>query len=535
VPGVTLLAMARIRFLLATALLGLPLVAGSSPPAAAAATCSIQQVTVTTGGDSSGNFANFRPAISGDGRVIAFTSDRNQGEDNADANHEIVRWVRSSGSFRQITDTTGGTGFANSSASIDDDGNRIAFVTNRNLDGTNPQLNREVYVWTGGRITSLDPVTSFTTASSGGPSIDAAGNRIALVSDSIATGTNQDANDEIWVADLGNDTLTQMTQTTGTGNSSPELSATGKQVVFVSENEIAGTNGDHSLEVFRHDLVSNTTRAVTDALEPASSGGASISANGRRIAFPSNASFAGRNADGSEELHLAEVSAGTVTALTSTDPDTDVGGVAINDAGTRVAFESTSALRGPNTDEGYELYLRDFGPTGVRLTRVTDSPASSGEADVDRSGRRVVFTSRGDFTGQNADGNREIFLATCSLPPTPAICDGQLVTVDRNRNEAPTAAADVIRGRPGADVVSGKGGVDRFCGGGGPDTFNGGPGDDRAFGQAGNDRLRGDGGNDRLDGSTGADVLNGGGGVDTCRGGPQTDTSTACETRAGIP
>jgi hypothetical protein len=262
-----------------------------------------------------------------------------------------------------------------------------------------------------------------------------------------------------------------------------------------------------------------------------------MNGNGRRIAIGSTAPFAGRNPDGSDELALLETTAGTTTPLTKGPGGTfGVGAMAINGAGTRVAFETDADLLGDNTDGGFEIYLRDFGATGVRLTQVTEfAVEGAGEVDMDASGQRLVFTSKGNPTGDNDDGNREIFLALCSAPPAPALCDGQLVTVDRGRNEQPTTAADVIRGTNGPDTVGGRQGNDRFCGRNGNDTFNGGAGNDRGFGQDGNDRVRGDGGNDLVDGSTGADALNGGSGGDTCRGGPGTDTATACESRVGIP
>jgi len=197
----------------------------------------------------------------------------------------------------------------------------------------------------------------------------------------------------------------------------------------------------------------------------------------------------------------------------------------MNAAGTRVVFESDEDYVGEN-EGGFEVYLRDFGVSGERITQVTDSTAGAGEVDIDRSGRHVVFSSRGNPTGGNADGGREIFLATCSAPPPPAQCDGQLVTVSRARGETPTIGHDVIRGTNGADTVNAKAGHDRFCGLNGADTFNGANGNDRAFGGGGNDRLRGDAGND---------LLNGGPGSDTCNGGPGADSAPQCEVRQSIP
>lgn len=511
------------------------LVLATPDPAAAVATCSISQITDTTAG---GTFVNSDPAISGDGSTLVFESDRNLTGNNADGNQEIFRYVVATDTHQQITVTTGGT-VANRDPAINGDGTDIAFVSDRNLSASNPDLNREIYRWIGGgMITGISAVTVTTGAvSSKQPTINAAGDRIAFVSDANIGAGNADGNNEVFTFNTGGATTTQVTNTTGGDNYEPSLDGLGTHLAFGSDRALAGTNADLSPEVFLRDITAGTTRALTATADPDASYSPAVNGNGRRIAFSSNGSFAGRNGDGSEEIFLRETTAGTTTALTS-GPGGTFGASApvINGPGTRVAWEDDADLVGDNGDGLYEIYLRDFNAAGVRITQVTDSAVDgSGEPDISSSGTRVVFGSRADHTGDNADGNREIFLATCSAPPAPAQCEGQLVTVNRARNEATTAANDVIRGKVGNDSVNAQGGNDRFCGLTGDDTFNGGTGDDRALGGNGNDRLRGDAGNDRLVGEGGNDTLNGGGGPDTCIGGPGSDTAALCTVRQGIP
>ncbi len=83
-----------------TRLAGLTLVATAAvvvpgtSPSSAATTCTIDQVTESTG---DGNWANLSPAISRDGAYIVFSSSRDYTGNNADANNEIVRYEVATG------------------------------------------------------------------------------------------------------------------------------------------------------------------------------------------------------------------------------------------------------------------------------------------------------------------------------------------------------------------------------------------------------------------------------------------------------
>ena len=132
-------------------------------------------------------------------------------------------------------------------------------------------------------------------------------------------------------------------------------------------------------------------------------------------------------------------------------------------------------------------------------------------------------------------------------------CAGREVTVDVALGSRPTAADDVILGRPTADTIRAGAGNDIVCAQGGPDAVYGGPGsdvldlgpgDDDASAEGGNDRvIGGDGadliflgdGSDRGFGDAGADVLSGGAGTDVCHGGLGRDSASSCETISGVP
>jgi Tol biopolymer transport system component len=106
-------------------------------------TSGIAQVTNTTG--EAGIFPNFAASISGDGTRLTFLSNRDLTGGNADGNDEIIIYDTQAGSFTQVTDTTGEF---NGTPSITGDGSRIAFVSNQDLTGGNPDLNVEIFLGT---------------------------------------------------------------------------------------------------------------------------------------------------------------------------------------------------------------------------------------------------------------------------------------------------------------------------------------------------------------------------------------------------
>ncbi|MBZ0159098.1 MAG: hypothetical protein K8G79_02970, partial [bacterium] len=84
--------------------------------------------------------------------------------------------------------------------SINADGTRIAFLSNSDLTGGNPDGSNEIFLWTQG--SGLTQITSSTSGVSSNPSINADGTRIAFQSLSDLTGGNPDGNWEIFLAEI---------------------------------------------------------------------------------------------------------------------------------------------------------------------------------------------------------------------------------------------------------------------------------------------------------------------------------------------
>ena len=121
------------------------LLTGFAPPPAWAQTFTHTQITNSTTGN------NFEPSINADGTRIAFYSNRDLtpgSPGNADGNYEIFLYTQGSG-LTQLTNTTGGfTG----EPSINADGTRIAFISSSDLTGSNPDGNREIFLASGRRV-----------------------------------------------------------------------------------------------------------------------------------------------------------------------------------------------------------------------------------------------------------------------------------------------------------------------------------------------------------------------------------------------
>jgi Tol biopolymer transport system component len=520
------------------ALVPVVLVAGgigvwSSPPMVGAATsCTITQITKT---GSTSNFANADPVISADGTKIAFESSQNLAGSNFDGNQEIVLYDIVEDEFTRVSSTTGGF-YANRSPAINATGSRIAWSTDRSMAGGNADQNREIALWArlgnGGTIQYV--TNTVTPVSNVDPSIDDVGDDI------VYTG-GVSSEFEVFHFDTFSSFTTQITNTTGEPNYpgesiQPHINGRGVSVAFTATGRVGQLNDNGGSDILVASLGDWSISAITNKSSSVESSGPAMSDDGQRVAFISDGPFPGLNRDKEEQAFHTQLPRGAMTQLTQgSSGQFGIGGVSITATGTRVVFDSDGDHVGTNPDGSAEIFVHDVAGPGTTVTQVTNAAVGSGEVDIDASGTRIVFSSRADHTGDNPDGGREIFLATCEPPPKPRRCFGMLVTVDIGKGQRPTSASDVILGTPGDDTVNALNGDDVFCGLGGDDVFEGGVGNDWANGGRGRDTLSGGKGNDRLLGGRGADVLNGMGGRDNCLGGPGKDSATTCENVTGVP
>lgn len=521
------------RVLLAGALLFGPQLTQAAVPLASSGTCMLTQIT------SSPSARSILPSINADGTRIAFESRANLTGNNVDGNSEIFFVDATTNMLTQVTNTVRPVGIKvgnSGEASINADGTRIAFSSDADPTGGNADGNVEIYLFDS-VASGLTQVTDSTGPDDSlRPSISDDGTRIAFISANDLTGDNADGGFELFLFNGSTSAISQLTDSplSATYNS-PSTNANGTRIAFSSYSDLTGNNADGSSEIFLFDTNTSDLNQITD-LNDSHASGPRINDDGTRIAFVSSANITGDNPGGDLQVLLFDTGSNTFTQIT----DSGLGGrerlsgsfdASINSNGDRVAFRSDRDLAGGNADGNWEIML--FDASIDTFTQVTDSRrlgATFGPS-INANGTRVAFNSRADLTGNNPDGNPEIFRADCGLPGGPVMCGGFEATM------VGTAANNTLNGTPFADVIQGGGGNDVIRGLGGNDVICGSVGNDRVFGNDGRDLLFGGVGNDQLSGGSGKDALGGGGNVDRCDGGAPAsgDTANNCEQTVNVP
>lgn len=363
----------------------------------------IEQITQTTGE------RTVFPEISDNGNSIVFESMEDLTGQNADGNEEIFLYESLSGVLTQITQTTvnsDGSKHRNTFASVNGDGTRIAFGSTADFIGLNPDGSTEIFLFD---ITTamFTQITRTPMGGSKNPSISADGTRVAFVAGADLTGDNPDWNEEIFLFDSTTGTLTQVTATSdpGTFSRTPEISSDGSHIVFATTGNVAGMNPDGSRDIFMFDGTLHPP--ISSASPDVFFRNPSISADGSRIAIRQTSTFGGQP----HELILVLDDEGSLFVIVAEAPGERVNLPSISADGNWVAFGSPLDPLGSNSDGNMELFLFDL--TLSTYTQVTDSTqGASFTPSISAEGTRIAFASTADLTGQNPDGNIEIFLAT---------------------------------------------------------------------------------------------------------------------------
>ena len=155
------------------------------------------------------------------------------------------------------------------------DGGSIAFQSNADLTGANPDGGVEIFLWDGSITTQVTDSSSPVPASVV-PSLD--GGEIAWYSNADLTGGNPDNNYEIFLYD---GTITQVTTSAGATSTRPSLS--GGAIAFSSNANFTGGNPDGTYEIYYFDgasLQQVTSQPVGGAIE--------ASLDGMNLAYAAN-------------------------------------------------------------------------------------------------------------------------------------------------------------------------------------------------------------------------------------------------------
>ena len=260
------------------------------------------RVSVASDGTQANNLSQ-RPAISADGRYVAFSSDANNlvaGDTNGC--DDVFVHDRATGATTRVNVATGGTqanencfgGLLNLEVAISADGRYVAFdSTAGNLVAGGAASPRDVFVHdrvTGATIRVSVPSGSPDFGGSNSPAISADGRYVAFVTVTDLFGDLYN----VYVHDRVTGTTTQVLDgiQASDNTSSPALSADGRYVAFDSSDP--NSTNIFFQGVFVRDRVTGATTRVSVATNGTRansySTGPTISADGRSVAFTSAAS-----------------------------------------------------------------------------------------------------------------------------------------------------------------------------------------------------------------------------------------------------
>ncbi len=374
---------------------------------------------------------NLNPTLSGDGRRIAFESTEEfGGASSSGAGFHTLR----------AEVTPDGAAFSRIAASrapapaISRDGSRLAFASRENLTGENADGNSEIFLFDGLRLRQLthtSPRDAAQRIADGNfqPSISNDGNLLAFASNRDLTGANPDANLEIFIHDPATRQTTQITGTTGTiGATDAKLSGDGTRLAFIRDNATAGGAASTQRDLLLHERANNSTRIIAKEVDAlALTYGRATSDDGQRVVYA--AQTAARTTqvflyDGHHDQLRRITSLGSRAADVPLHPT-------ISGDGSRIAFATRRNVNGGNSDASVELYVYDL--PSDKVSRITDAPATATAevvSSLDEDGALVAFNFPRVLSETVSDtdfaNNSEIYLARLDAR-TPFSTDLQIL------------------------------------------------------------------------------------------------------------
>ncbi len=221
------------------------------------------QITNTSPGDISNRVTNgnFSPSISDDGRLIAFSSNRDLTSQNGDANLEIFVYDTIAQNFNQITNTSSMVGCTD--AKISGNGSKVAYIRDT---GASVSTNRDLLLQNRTGTPSIQVIAGSapSLALTYGRAISDDGQRIVW-SAQPATNASQ-----VFLFDGRNGNTTRQVTTLGSRATDvplhPTISGDGTKIAFATRRAVSGTgsNSDTSVELYTFDIPSGTTARVTN-------------------------------------------------------------------------------------------------------------------------------------------------------------------------------------------------------------------------------------------------------------------------------
>lgn len=263
------------------------------------------------------------------------------------------------------------------------------------------------------------------------PSVSPDGRYVAFVSSSDNMGAASNGSANLYRYDLVNDTFELATQMLGTGNSNaPSISQDGLAIAFQSEaNDIGSGTPSGLTDLYYSERISAgsylthlVSRGVGGAVPNGASQNASLSADGRWIAFHSNASnlIAG-DTNVQPDIFVADAENPTAQperisvnngGAQIEGPSRALSPSSISEDGRYVAFavDTPVSIDGSNAGTLEDVFVRDrVADTTELISKSTAGVAGSSSSDspaISPSGRFVVFFSFSTNLAPSPSGSR---------------------------------------------------------------------------------------------------------------------------------
>ncbi len=352
-----------------------------------------------------------------------------------------------------------GVGF--SYPAVSGDGRYVAFTSNADNLVPGDTANSDVFV-----RDRVAGTTTLVSRSSTGEKADSVSGLPAMTPDAryvafISFATNlvprdTNGNDDVFVRDRVTGTTRRISvssagfQSNGVAENamSPAISADGRYLVFWSDatNLVPGdTNGIPDL--FIRDTQRGTTTLVNVSSRGEQANGYSwigpnaVSADGRYVAFTSDASNLARgDTNNAEDVFVRDIKKSTTTrvSLSGNESQGDAGssGGAVSASGRYVAFTSGASNLTPASQWG-DLLVRD------RVTGTTRLVSRRGEgATVSADGRFVAFVSSDGLVPRDSNGAADIYLRDRARRTTTLISVSSHGELGNGDNLFPVISAD---------------------------------------------------------------------------------------------
>ena len=397
------------------------------------------RVSVASDGTQANDWS-IQPAISVDGRYVAFASDAsNLVAGDTNNKRDIFVHDRLTGATTRVSVDSDGAQANNSSfePGISADGRYVAFASDAsNLVAGDTNNVRDVFVHD--RVTG--ETTRVSVASDGMQAnraselaaISADGGYVAFHSDAsnLVAGDTNNVRD-VFVHDrvTGETTRVSVASDGTQANSSsilPQVSADGRYVTFTSfANNLVAGDSNRAWDVFVHDRVTGETTRVSVASDGTQAGGESvwpaISADGRYVAFHSWASnLIADDTNGTLDVFVHDRVTGETTRVSVASDGMQANGFSgfskLSADGRYVVFLSVASnLVAGDTNNFSDIFMHDR-VTG-ETTRVsvasdgTQANAGSAEPAISADGRYVAFPSyASNLVAGDTNGEADIFV-----------------------------------------------------------------------------------------------------------------------------